>query len=1250
MTTPMRRQYLALKRQYPDVILFFRLGDFYETFDDDAKIVSEVCDVVLTSRPVGNDLRVPLAGVPYHAIEGYVAKLLQAGYKVAIADQQGNEAVNGLVPREVRRIVTPGTIIEPTLLDERRNNYLAAITLGAEQAGLAYCDITTGEFSTTQIEDREVARRVQEELGRLQPAEIVIAEGSMAHQERSWLPPGDAHPTVSPYPAWHFDVETARQALLDRLQVSTLVSFGCEGKPFAIAAAGAIIQYLADHQPDALRQITGLRTYTTSEFMALDEATRRNLELTQTIRTGTTRGSLLGVLDHTRTPMGGRLLRRWLGQPLLNVVQIEERLDAVEACYNAAITRAELRDALRNLGDLERWTNRAVQRIAQPRDLVGMRQALSRLPAIREMVQRLVQTADPNADPKGFKKPLGSMAWHRIAGQLDACEDVRALLENAIADEPPATTGTPGIIRPGFSPELDGIHARAQHARAWVANLERVERERTGIKSLKVGYNKVFGYYIEVTNPHRDLVPPEYIRKQTLTNAERYITPELKEYESLILNAEERLLDLETQIYRQVMEQIAAASGRLLATAQALAELDVYLTLAEVAAQNRYVRPTLSDDTRLDIVGGRHPVVELMLKDTRFVPNDTHLSPEERIVILTGPNMSGKCLRSDTLVFSNRGLLSLEDLRPGNAKVGEFTEIACHVQGMRHSSPATHIYAGGKQRTFRLTTRLGYHLEGTPEHRVWVRFPDGSEGWKRLAEIAVGDVVAIQRQIDLWGQETVVDHSFVASLRKIKRYQLPDHLDEDLAYLMGLLVGDGILTYTNSFLLSTADAFIADEFRRIVKRLFGYEVGRKANGKDYFVTSKQIRAFLAGLGLGYSQAHEKSVPRSILRAPRHIVVAFLQGLFDTDGYAENRYGNVRLSTASSRLAQEVQLLLLNLGLITSIHVKQTPAKPSYQVSIDGADAIAFHQLVGFRLPRKQALRKLASPIRRPNVGGIPYLRDTLKQIQARIVATDHKPVALKRNKRINSIFYSYIPNNRNISYAKLDELITYCHESGVPCPELESLQAHHYFYDRIAAIEPGEADVYDLCVPGDHAYVANGFISHNSTYLRQAAIIVLMAQIGSFVPAESAHIGLVDRIFTRIGAQDEIYAGQSTFMVEMVETANILHHATSRSLLILDEIGRGTSTYDGLAIAWAVVEYIHNHPRLRARTLFATHYHELTDLAARLPQVVNYNVTVAEEGDDVVFLHKIERGAADRSYGVHVARLAGLPPAVVQRA
>jgi len=862
-TTPMRSQYLAIKKQYPDIIVLFRLGDFYETFDDDARIVSEVCDVVLTSRPVGLDQRVPLAGVPYHAVDTYIARLINAGYKVAIAEQIGTEPPKGekLVPRIVRRIVTPGTLVEPGLLPEKRNNYLVALVLDqaetshttpvetlhatslqAGRAGLAYCDISTGEFATTEIHDgADVLRRVAEELGRLAPAEVLypvkdprwagrppIAEDQAAvtgprtthHALR--LPNQDEIPAildsyhVTPYIVWHFEETTARQALLDHFAAASLAGYGCDDKPLAVRAAGALLQYLRETQKDNIAQVVSLRTYSISEYMLLDEATRRNLEITESIRGGSVQGSLLGVLDATLTPMGGRLLRRWLNQPLLDVAALNRRLDQVAAWHADAPLRAELRQALRGLGDLERWTNRCVQGIALPRDLVGIREALARVDGIRALIEKSsvdegvrdwVLGIDPQSSIPNPQSPISNTQY------LDPCPEIAALLRNAIADEPPATLATPGVIRPGFSAELDGIHLATRDAKTWIANLESVERARTGIKSLKVGYNKVFGYYIEVTQANASLVPTDYIRKQTLVNAERYITPELKEYESLVLNAEERVLELEGQLFRQVLAQISAAAGRLLATANALAELDVFAALAEVAEANRYVRPILADDGLIDIKGGRHPVVEKFLTGEPFVPNDAYLSPDQAIVVLTGPNMSGK-----------------------------------------------------------------------------------------------------------------------------------------------------------------------------------------------------------------------------------------------------------------------------------------------------------------------------------------------------------------------------------------------------------------------------------------------------SSFLRQVAHIVLMAQIGSYVPADSARIGLVDRIFTRIGASDEIARGQSTFMVEMVETANILHHATNRSLLILDEIGRGTSTYDGLAIAWAVVEYIHNHPGLRAKTLFATHYHELTDLAERLPHVVNFNVAVAEQGDQVVFLHKVVPGAADRSYGVHVAQLAGLPRPVVARA
>jgi DNA mismatch repair protein MutS len=826
MTTPMRRQYLQIKKRYPDAVVFFRLGDFYETFDDDAKVVAEVCDIALTSRPVGKNQRVPLAGVPYHSADSYITRLIAAGHKVAIVEQvgggvsshlrsgmsrgsgekaSGEEASNGLVHREVVRVVTPGTVVEPGLLDDRRNNFLAALVVEDRRAGLAYVDISTAEFAAVQLEASDsahLARGVLEELARLQPAELLLPDAPAAGLPQ--LDRGDLRSLVSHYEAWRFNLETARQALLDHFQVATLDGFGLGGKPLAARAAGAIVQYLSETQQGALDHLTHVSTYSTTGFMTLDPATRRNLELTQTLRGGSPKGSLLAVLDQTVTPMGARLLRNWLQQPLLDLEALNMRLDAVEALARNTAARAEVRQALKPVADLERLANRAAQGVIRPRELSALRHSLEAIPRLTQVLSQHVPAGEPAA------------LLTEVCAALDPCGEVVALIAQAIADDPPALPNSPGLIRRGFSAELDNVLTAARDAKAWIANLEKAERRRTGMKNLKVGFNKVFGYYIEVGKSNLEAVPGEYVRKQTLVNAERFITPELKEYESLVLNAEERQLEIEMRVYREVCDRAAAAAPRLLETARAVARLDTCVALAEVAVRNNYVRPELGEDVRLDILAGRHPVVEQMALDgliDSFVPNDLRLAEDELILIITGPNMSGK-----------------------------------------------------------------------------------------------------------------------------------------------------------------------------------------------------------------------------------------------------------------------------------------------------------------------------------------------------------------------------------------------------------------------------------------------------STYLRQAALIVLMAQIGSFVPAEKARIGLVDRIFTRIGAEDVIHAGQSTFMVEMVETANILHHASPRSLLVLDEIGRGTSTYDGLSIAWAVVEYIHNHPQLRARTLFATHYHELTELAGLLPRVRNYNVAVAEEGDRVVFLHKIVPGGADRSYGIHVAQLAGLPRPVIHRA
>jgi DNA mismatch repair protein MutS len=793
--TPIRKQYLDLKRQYPEAILLFRLGDFYETFDADAELVARELDIVLTSRPVGKGQRVPLAGVPHHAVESYVARLIEKGYRVAIAEQMADPAtVKGIVPREVIRVVTPGTVVEPTLLDDKRPNYLAAWIADDGRVGLAHVDVTTGEFAVTQFSS-ESLDAAQHELIRLAPRECLVPQGS------EQLVAGQSM-HVTPFAAWKFELANARQSLLDHFQVGTLAGFGCEGQTLAIRAAGAIVQYLRETQMQGLVQITSLTTYSTSAFMMLDAATRRNLEITETIRGphGGAQGALLGVLDATRTPMGARLLRVWLSQPLLDRKLIEMRLERVSAFAQDTLARESAAAALKSLPDLERQTTRVVSGAATPRDVLAIRRALEAIPSLRTAVE----------SARGGEEALSLSA---LLSGLDSCDDVSALISQSIDDDAPTLFSSGGVIRSGFSAELDGILIASRDAKTWVANLEKTERERTGIKSLKVGYNKVFGYYLEITHANAEAVPEDYIRKQTLVNAERYITPQLKEYEALILNAEERTTEVEKRLFTEVCQQIAARANALLKTARAIAQIDVAVALAQVAVSQRYVRPKLTDADELHIVGGRHPVVEQTLSDAAFVPNDLRFDANERILVITGPNMSGK-----------------------------------------------------------------------------------------------------------------------------------------------------------------------------------------------------------------------------------------------------------------------------------------------------------------------------------------------------------------------------------------------------------------------------------------------------SVYLRQAALIVLMAQIGSFVPADSATISIVDRIFTRIGAQDQVAAGQSTFMVEMVETANILHHATNRSLILLDEIGRGTSTYDGLSIGWAVIEYIHNHPRLKAKTLFATHYHELVELASSLPYVRNYNVAVAEEGDHVVFLHKIIPGGADRSYGIHVAQLAGLPKPVIRRA
>jgi DNA mismatch repair protein MutS len=780
-STPIRRQYLKIKQQYPQAIVLFRLGDFYETFDEDAKLASRELEIVLTSRSMGKAHQVPMAGIPYHALDNYLARLISRGYKVAICEQVTRPGeTKGLVEREVVRLVTPGTVVEPGLLDSKANNYLVSLVPGQDGVGLAYVDITTSEFATTRLPHH----RLVPELERLRPSEIIVPEGTE-------LPETGLAASLTRLEDYWFGLETATRALLDHFGVSTMDGYGCGQLPLAVRAAGAVIHYLGETQKGVLGQLTHLTTYTTDAFMALDVQTQRNLELFQAGRYGTIGGSLLASLDLTRTAMGGRLLRRWLGQPLLDVNELNKRQDAIAWFADNTLARSQVISLLGEVADCERLINRIKSGIAIPRELTALRRSL-------EIIPKLVEVLEP-------------AGW--LKSELKPCPEVVDLVSQAIVDSP-GSLDQGGVIRPGFSAELDNLRNSSKNAKQYLADLERTEREKTGIKSLKVGFNKVFGYYIEVSKPNLAQVPPEYIRKQTLVGGERFFTPELKEYESLILNAQDRISELEAQLFRQVCQQVGAESERISASASALADIDVFSSLAEVAVRHSYIRPTLTTENTIDIKGGRHPVVERTLDQGSFVPNDTRLSNDDaQLIVLTGPNMSGK-----------------------------------------------------------------------------------------------------------------------------------------------------------------------------------------------------------------------------------------------------------------------------------------------------------------------------------------------------------------------------------------------------------------------------------------------------STYLRQVALIVLLAQIGSFVPAASATIGLVDRIFTRIGAREDLPAGQSTFMVEMVETANILNNATPRSLIILDEIGRGTSTYDGLSIARAVAEYIHSYPKLGAKTLFATHYHELIELASFLPRVKNFNVAVAEDRGEVTFLYKIVPGGVDQSYGIHVAKLAGLPKSVVHRA
>lgn len=793
--TPMMQQYMETKKQYPDCILFYRLGDFYEMFFEDALTASRELEITLTGKNCGQEERAPMCGVPYHAVEGYLSRLVSKGYKVAICEQMEDpKLAKGLVKREVVRIVTPGTNLNIQALEENKNNYIMCIAHFAGKTGISVADVTTGDYYMTEVEDN---KKLLDEVMKYAPSEIIcndafLVSGMELDDLKERL--GIAIYSLEPH---YFDDDLCRKCLMKHFGVNSLSGLGVEEFPNGVIAAGSLLSYLYDTQKIPLSHFTHIEPYLVNRYMLLDSSTRRNLELTETLREKQKRGSLLWVLDKTRTAMGARMLRSFLEQPLIHKNEMEERLDAVEAFCSNPVARDEIREYLNPIYDLERLLGKVSYKTANPRDLIAFRNSMEMLPHIKTVLKELPGTAN-----------------EKIEQEMDGLEDLYLLICDSIEEEPPITIREGGMIKAGYNEDIDNLRRAKTEGKNWLAELENAERERTGIKNLRVKYNKVFGYYLEVTKSYLNMVPEDYIRKQTLTNAERYTLPRLKELEDTILNAEDKLCTLEYDLFCEIRDRIAGEIERIQTTAKAVARLDVFCSFSLVAEQNHYVRPVLNEKGQINIKDGRHPVVEKMIEHDMFIPNDTYLdNNSHQIAVITGPNMAGK-----------------------------------------------------------------------------------------------------------------------------------------------------------------------------------------------------------------------------------------------------------------------------------------------------------------------------------------------------------------------------------------------------------------------------------------------------STYMRQTALIVLMAQVGSFVPARQAAIGIVDRIFTRVGASDDLASGQSTFMVEMSEVANILRNATRNSLLILDEIGRGTSTFDGLSIAWAVIEHISNRKLLGAKTLFATHYHELTELEGKMNNVNNYCIAVKEKGDDIVFLRKIIKGGADKSYGIQVARLAGVPDMVIDRA
>ncbi|CAK0768439.1 DNA mismatch repair protein MutS [Gammaproteobacteria bacterium] len=1143
--TPVMQQYLRIKSEHPDCLLFYRMGDFYELFYEDARRAARLLDITLTARGVSAGTPIPMAGVPYHAVENYLARLIKQGESVALCEQIGDPTTaKGPVERRVTRILTPGTVTDEALLEERRDNLLVAVHLVEDSFGLAALDLSGGRL--TLLEGRGL-EALAAELERLRPSETLIAEGT----DHALFNGRRGLRSRAP---WHFDLDTAQRLLTRQFGTRDLAGFGCDDLTLGLRAAGCLVQYAEETQRGALPHLRTLTAERREESLLLDAATRRNLEL-ETRLTGGGEHTLAAVLDRTATAMGSRLLRRWLGRPLRDHSLLRERHQTVETLITTN-AYPELHNCLRGIGDMERILARVGLKTARPRDLVGLRVGLGLLPELKRLML-----------------PLDSSLVRRLYQKMGEFSELHAYLDRAIVDNPPTLVRDGGVIRAGYDSSLDELRALKDNAGQYLIDLEARERERSGLPGLKIGYNKIHGYYLEVGRAHANRVPADFVRRQTLTGAERYITPELKSFEDKALSARERSLARERELYEELLEGLQNDLSALQQTAAALSTVDVLTSFAASAVTLNWREPLLSSEPGLHIESGRHPVVE-QAQDEPFVPNDIHLDANRRMLIITGPNMGGKCVVGDTLVFTNQGLSTIRSLMPGVVRINTFAKLnGIQVKAFQQSRAATRFYYGGIQKTIKVTTNHGFILEGTPEHRIWVRTAEDEEKWSRLAELTGQEMVIIHRGVNLWGNTTSIDYSNLTCDKRTKPYPLPAMMNEDLAYLMGLLIGGGTLTYTHGITFSSANDELIVVFGRIIKELFDYDI-IKILKYSYRISSLYLRKFFSLLGLDYVNSINKEIPKTILAAPKPYGLAFLQGLFDTNGVVENGQQNIELSIISYRLAQQVQLLLLNCGIISNLCHKKTKKNSNCILYLEGENVIFFHQEIGFRVSRDNEYTRLASDSRQPN--------------------------------------------------------------------------KNSYFHDQIVDISQGQAEVFDLSVAEEHAFVANGIINHNSTYMRQTALIVLLAHIGSFVPAQVAIIGPVDRIFTRIGAGDDLAAGRSTFMVEMTETANILHNATCESLVLMDEIGRGTSTFDGLALAWACAGHLAR--TVRSCTLFATHYFELTTLPENNPSVANVHLDAVEHGDHIVFLHAVKEGPANQSYGLQVAALAGVPKKIIDQA